>query len=257
VQVAATACASCVSILWAVFFAQETGAIQAAAMIALAGPVIGWFGGAYYSKMSAGEWEEAGRQRDALRKQNEGWPKQPYWQSELQTFASSWESQEDARLANADKHAAHAQQTMANNNNKTTDADGAAGAGGAGGANGVDGVDGSTDGVEKAVKVDKVQVEAWRDLDDYAILGLDEDDFEGTGVSKTIKKVELMAEIVAARRAQRLVWAPQYNENADPVKCAERLKRIDEATENLLGRDLGREMLDSHPSDMVIKGGSD
>ena len=105
---------------------------------------------------------------------------------------------------------------------------------------GVDGVDGSADGVGKVVQVDKVQVEAWRDMDDYAILGLDQDDFEGTGVSKTIKKQfhqdELVAEIVAARHAQCLVWAPQYNETADPVECGERLKRIDEAAENLLDR---------------------
>ena len=225
-QVAAAACATCVSIVCGFYLAKETGANGVAAMVALAGPVIGWFGGASYSKLSVGEWEEAGAQREVLRKQNEGWPKQPYWQSELQKFASAWESQEEVRRANADKHA-HAQQTMENNDNNPTDADGAGGAGGAGDVDGVDGVDGA----------DKGQAEAWRDMDDFAILGLqDRDAFEGKGVPTPTKNVELMAEIIAARRAQCLVWAPQYNEKADPVECAERLKRIDEATENLLGR---------------------
>lgn len=197
-QIASAACAACLSLVCGYFVAQESANEGLAAVIALAGPVLGWFGGGMYSQWSVTHWNDTGEKRAELRRQNEAWAKDPYWQSELRKFASTWESQEETRRAKAVTNPA-----LATYQHDTRG---------------------------------EVKEYDWRDMDDYAILDLDREDFERPGLSWTVIAQQIRkAEIEAAHRAQCLVWESQYNERADVGECAARLKRIDEAKENLVG----------------------
>jgi hypothetical protein len=250
-QMASAACAACVSVVCGYFVVQESANEVLAAMVALAGPVVGWFGGGMYSQRSVTHWNDTGEKRAVLRRQNEAWAKDPYWQSELRKFASSWESQEEARRANAlneprisaprrDGDAAEAQGNQGVAAETVTEVH----------RSGEDGrtllgdasvTSTSEDGpitAHASRSSPEVQVNEyeWSDMDDYAILDLDREDYEGSGISQTIIAQQMRkAEVEAAHRAQCLVWEPHYNEHVDPAECMARLERIDEAKENLVG----------------------
>ncbi len=250
-QVASAACATCLSLVCGYLVAQESANEVLAAAVALAGPVFGWVGGGMYSQRSVTHWNDTGEQRALLRRQNEAWAKDPYWQSELRKFASVWESQEEARRANAlteprlptrrrDCAAAEAQgeqrvaaETVPGVPHQSDEGvDVRAQLGGPSTSEEGTGpahASSSWPGVE-------VKEYEWHGMDDYAILDLDRKDFEGLGLSQTaIAQRMRKAEIEAAHRAQCLVWQPRYNEHADPAECVARLERIDEAKENLVG----------------------
>ena len=252
VQAASVAGATGISLACGFFVAQESANELLAVLIALAGPVVGWFGGARYGRQSVALWDTAGEKRAVLRQQNDAWAPDPFWQSELRKFASAWESQEEERRANArsSKHAATqrlqedqrrvAAETAAAIPKKPEGAGGtttlteASSAATRGDERASEGSSNSTPAiVDETTGVTEYE---WRRMDDYAILGLDREDFEGSGLSQTMIAQRMRkAEIEAAHRAQCLVWEPRYNEKADPAECVERLERIDEAKENLVG----------------------
>ena len=268
VQAASVACASCASLVCGYFVAQESANELLGAAIALAGPVLGWLGGGYYSQRHVTHWDRSGETRAVLRQQNEARAKDPYWQSELRKFASEWESREETRRANAlsestaqrDSGIAAAQEGEPRVVAETTAAElplqststlvaiqrdastAAAPEDGGNAGNSVAseehlGHDGASSSPLPTVDEpnDGLQYD-WRGMDDYAILGLSQKDFEGSGLSQTfIAQKMRKAEIEAAHRAQSLVWEPRYNGQADPAECAERLERLDEAKENLVG----------------------
>jgi hypothetical protein len=99
-QLAMAACGGCLSLVTAFFVNIECGN-EMAALVAAAGPVVGYLLGGWRHQQTVSFWDDAGEKRAVLRKQNEEWAKDPYWQAELRKYASTWESKEDQRRANA------------------------------------------------------------------------------------------------------------------------------------------------------------
>eukprot|EP01043_Picozoa_sp_COSAG02_P045185 COSAG02_NODE_4108_length_5768_cov_66.257717_4_plen_544_part_00 len=268
-QLASAACATCLSLVCGYLIAQESANELLAEAVALAGPVFGWVGGGIYSQRSVTQWNDTGEKRAVLRRQNEACAKDPYWQSELRKFASVWESQEEARRANAlteprlrtrrrecaaaeaqgeQQVAAETVPEVPHQSDKGVDVRTQLG------EPPLHEASASKDGpvaAHASSSWPEVEVKEyeWSGMDDYAILDLDRKDFEGSGLSQTVIAQRMRkAEIEAAHRAQCLVWQPRHNEHADPAECVARLERIGQAKENLVGdavaRDARREKRD-------------